>query len=357
MKAVVLKETGKVVLGEVEDPRIQEPDDAIVRVTTAGVCGSDLHIVHGRDPGIRMGTIMGHEFIGIIEETGSEVSPFKPGDRVLSPFSVNCGTCFYCRRGIPARCVRSFCFGFVSEDGSGLEGSQAELVRVPLASSTLLAVPEKRSDGSSLSDEEVLFLGDIFSTAYSTAEGAAIQKGDTVVVVGCGPVGLLCILASQLFEPSKIIAVDSIAYRLAKAKEFGAVTVNPEPEQVLKMVRECTEGRGADAVLEAVGHPSALDLAIHVVRPGGVVSIAGYHTQTAYSFPIQKAYTKNLTLKIGRCNARKYMEKLLPLVLKNVVPLTSIITHVLPLSEAVKGYEIFAERRDDAIKVLLKPRG
>jgi S-(hydroxymethyl)glutathione dehydrogenase / alcohol dehydrogenase len=355
MKAVVLKETGKVVLEEVADPELQGPDEAIVRVTTAGVCGSDLHIVHGRDPGIRMGTIMGHEFIGIVEETGSGVAPFQPGDRVLSPFTINCGVCFYCKRGIPARCVRSSCFGFVSEDGSGLEGSQAELVRVPLASSTLLAVPEKRNDGAMLADEEVLFLGDIFSTAYSTAEAAAIQKGDTVVVVGCGPVGLLSILAARLFEPSKIVAVDSIEYRLAKAKEFGAVTVNPEPDQVLQMVREFTEGRGADAVLEAVGHPSALDLAIHVVRPGGVVSIAGYHTQTTYSFPIQKAYTKNLTLKIGRCNARKYMEKLLPLVLQHRVPLTSIITHVLPLSDAVNGYEIFSERRDSAIKVLLKP--
>jgi 2-desacetyl-2-hydroxyethyl bacteriochlorophyllide A dehydrogenase len=355
MKAVVLKETGKVVLEEVQDPKVQGPDEAIVRVTTAGVCGSDLHIVHGRDPGIRMGTIMGHEFIGVIEETGSSVTAFKRGDRVLAPFTINCGDCFYCARGIPARCVRSFCFGFVSEDGSGLEGSQSELVRVPLASATLLAVPEQHMDGAVLTDEEVLFLGDIFSTAYSTAEAAAIQKGDTVTVVGCGPVGLLSILAAQLFEPSRIIAVDSIEYRLAKAREFGAITMKPEPEQVLQMVRDYTDGRGADAVLEAVGHPSALDLAIHVIRPGGVVSIAGYHTQSTYSLPIQKAYTKNLTMKIGRCNARKYMEKLLPLVLQHRVPLTSIITHVLPLSDAVNGYEIFSERRDNAIKVLLKP--
>lgn len=355
MKAVVLKQIDEVVVQEVSDPVLQDPDDAIVRVTTAGICGSDLHIVQGRDPGIRMGTIMGHEFVGVVEQTGSGVQNFKAGDRVLSPFTINCGKCFYCKRNLPARCVRSFCFGFVSEDGSGLEGSQAEFVRVPLASSTLLAIPERRKDGVTVSDEDVLFLGDIFSTAYSTAEGGLIRKGDTVVVIGCGPVGLLGILAARLFEPANIVAVDSIDYRTAKAREFGALTVNPEPEKVLKMVRELTEGRGADAVLEAVGHPSALDLAIHVVRPGGVVSIAGYHTESEYSFPIQKAYTKNLTLRIGRCNARKYMQQLLPLVLENRVPLTSIITHELRLSEAVRAYKLFAEKQDHAIKVLLKP--
>ncbi len=355
MKAVVLKEIGKIHLEETREPVLQDSGDALVRVTLAGICGSDLHIVQGRDPGIRMDTIMGHEFIGIVEEAGSAVEGLKPGDRVLSPFTVNCGECFFCKRNIPARCVRSFCFGFVSEEGNGLEGSQAELVRVPLASSTLLALPAQRNDGAGLADQEALFLGDIFSTAYSTAEGGSIQKDDTVVVVGCGPVGLLCILAAKLFEPANIVAVDSIEYRLAKAREFGAITVDPKPENVLQLVEELTDGRGADAVLEAVGHPSALDLAIHVVRPAGVVSIAGYHTQSTYSLPIQKAYTKNLTLKIGRCNARKYMQKLLPLILDNRVPLTSIITHTLPLSDAVHGYDLFGRREDNAIKVLLKP--
>lgn len=356
MKAVVLEKIGNVVLKDCPEPQLQSNGDAIVRVTTAGLCGSDLHIVHGRDPGIKMGTIMGHEFVGIVEQTGSGVHKFKKGDRVLSPFTVNCGECFYCKRNVPSRCTQSFCFGFVSEDGSGLQGSQAEFVRVPLASSTLVALPERRNDGTRLSDEQALFLGDIFSTAYSTAEGGAIQKGDTVAVIGCGPVGLLSILAARLFEPSNIIAVDSIGYRVEKAREFGALTIDPEPERVLNMVRDVTDGRGADAVLEAVGHPSALDLAIHIVRPAGVVSIAGYHTQSTYSFPIQKAYTKNLTLKIGRCNARKYMQQLLPYVLENRIPqLTSIITHILPLSEAEQGYEIFAQRKDNAIKVLLKP--
>jgi threonine dehydrogenase-like Zn-dependent dehydrogenase len=355
MKAAVLNEIGRVDVQEMPEPQLKETGDALVRVTTAAICGSDLHIVHGRDPGIRMGTIMGHEFIGTIEAVGSDVSSLKPGDRVLSPFTINCGKCFYCQRNLPGRCIHSYCFGFVNEDGTGLEGSQAELVRIPLAASTLVVVPDQKPDGKKLEDEDVLFLGDIFSTAYSTAEQASIQKGDTVVVVGCGPVGLLCVLAAKMFEPANVIAVDSVEYRLEKAREFGAIPLRLNEENLLKRIQEYTEGRGADAVLEAVGNSSALDLAIQLVRPAGVVSIAGYHTQSSYDFPIQKAYTKNLTLKIGRCHSRKYLEKLLPIVLKNQPPYRSIITHTLPLADAGEGYEMFNGKRNQAIKVLLKP--
>ncbi|HEY4492133.1 MAG TPA: alcohol dehydrogenase catalytic domain-containing protein, partial [Acidobacteriota bacterium] len=211
MKALVLKRLREISLSECDEPRIEQSRDAIVRVTTTAVCGSDLHIFHGRDQGVRMGTIMGHEFVGIVEEVGEGVKNFAKGDRVVSPFSINCGECFFCLRDLPARCVKSFCFGFVNEEGAGLQGAQAEYVRVPLASSTLVKIP----DGPK--DEEVLFLGDIFSTAYSCAEAAQIRKGDTVVVIGCGPVGLLCILAARLFQPNMIVAVDSIDYRLEKA--------------------------------------------------------------------------------------------------------------------------------------------
>lgn len=355
MKAIFLNQIGGVVLQDTDPPKIQDPSDVIVRVTTAGVCGSDLHIVHGRDPGIRLGTIMGHEFVGIIEQCGDAVTEFKTGDRVVSPFTINCGSCFYCKREMPARCVKSLGFGFINEDGIGLHGAQAEFARVPLANSTLMKIPDRNLNGEPLKDEDVLFLGDIFSTAYSTAEGAKIQKGDTVVVLGCGPVGLLCILAAKLFEPANIVAVDSVEYRLKKAEQFGAIVVTPDPEFVWKTIAEMTNGRGADAALEAVGHPSALDLAIHAVRPGAVVSVAGYHTKDSYAFPIQLAYRKNLTLRIGRCNAGKYMRQLLPIILKNEIPLREIITHILPLSDGVTAYDIFANRRDNAIKVLLKP--
>jgi threonine dehydrogenase-like Zn-dependent dehydrogenase len=355
MKAIVLKQIGNVVLEEVPDPQIQDPGDVIVKVTTAGLCGSDLHIVHGRDKGIRMGTIMGHEFTGIVQEVGSSVLHLRKEDRVVAPFTVNCGNCFYCKRDLPARCIRSEGFGFITESGKGLHGSQAEYVRVPLADSTLVKIPEKRNDGTTISDEEILFLGDIFSTAYSCAEKAEIRKGDVVAVIGCGPVGLLCILAVSLFEPSVMIAVDSVDYRLAKAKSFGAFPALPDPEMLTVLAGELTEGRGVDAALEAVGHPSALDLAIRIVRPGAIVSIAGYHTEESYPLPIQTAYSKNLTLKIGRCNARKYISQLMPMVLENRVPMKEIISHVLSLQEGVHGYDIFKNRHDSAIKVLLKP--
>lgn len=352
MKALVLKQIGVLALEDRAEPTLQTSQDAIVRITSAGICGSDLHIVHGRDPGVKMGTIMGHEFTGTITEVGKEVNNLKPGDRVVSPFTTNCGECFFCKRDLTARCLKSEGFGFVREDGRGLHGAQAEAVRVPLSSSTLMRIP---TVDPPLKDEEVLFLGDIFSTAYSCAEGGQIKKGDVVAVVGCGPVGLLSILAAKTFAPSAVVAIDSIDYRLEKARQFGAQTAEPSECTAWKLIADLTSGRGADAVLEAVGNPSALDLAIHLVRAGGVVAIAGYHTETAYSFPIQKAYTKNLTLKIGRCNARKYMSQLLPLVLQRTLPLTDIITHRLPLAEAIRGYDLFQNRKEGAIKVLLTP--
>lgn len=349
MKSIVLRQIGSVQFEELDAPRLQEPGDAVVKVTTAGICGSDLHIIHGRDPGIRMGTIMGHEFTGVVLEKGASVSGLEVGDRVVSPFTVNCGECFYCTRGLPARCVHSQGFGFITESGTGLHGAQAEYVRVPLASSTLMKIP------AGLSDEEVLFLGDIFSTAYSCAENAAIRKGDVVVVTGCGPVGLLCVKSALLFEPSMVFALDTVEYRLEKARSFGATAVRPDSPNLTEMILAATDGRGADAVLEAVGSPLALDLALRVIRPCATVSIAGYHTETSYSFPIQYAYTKNLTLKMGRCNAGHYMRKLLPLVADRRVMLTDIITHVLPLQDGVRGYDIFSHRLENAVKVLLKP--
>ena len=355
MKAIVLTGTGIVDLLERPEPEVQERGDAIVRVTTAGICGSDLHILHGRDPGMKPGTIMGHEFTGTVEAVGEGVTGLNRGDRVAAPFTINCGECFYCLRQLPARCIRSLPFGFVTEEGTGLQGAQAELVRVPLASSTLLKIPDRRSDGSALADEEVLFLGDILSTAYSCAEGAFLRKADVVVVVGCGPVGLLCILTATLFEPAAIVAIDTLEYRLDMARSLGAVVVRADAVAAEKLVRDLTEGRGADAALEAVGSPSALDLAIRLVRPGAAVSIAGYHTEPVYAFPIHQAYEKNLSLRIGRCNARKYMQQLLPVVLERRLPITSIISHILPLEDGVRGYEIFDKRLDSALKVLLKP--
>ena len=199
------------------------------------------------------------------------------------------------------------------------------------------------------------FLAIFFLLHTQLPKEQKLSKGDTVIVIGCGPVGLLSILSAKLFEPSNIVAVDSVEYRLQKARSFGAITVNPDEKAIEKILDELTEGRGADAAIEAVGNPSALNLAIQAVRPGAIVSIAGYHTEDIYELPIQLAYKKNLTVRIGRCNAGKYMRQLLPLVLQDKVPITDIITHVLPLSEGLRGYEIFTNRKENAIKVLLKP--
>jgi S-(hydroxymethyl)glutathione dehydrogenase / alcohol dehydrogenase len=355
MQAIVLKEIGEVALGERPDPRLTGDGDAVVRVTTAAICGSDVHIVEGRDRGVRPGTILGHEFVGVVEQLAPGVANLAVGDRVLAPFTISCGDCFFCRRGLTARCVHSAPFGFVTADGFGLEGAQAERVRVPLAASTLLRLP-----GAEVADEQVLLLGDVFSTAWSCAEAAAFGPGDTVVVIGCGPVGLLCVMAARWLGAGEVVAIDRIDYRLDKAARLGAQPLNARDLSggaMPPLVAELTAGRGADAVLEAVGSAPALDLALAAVRPGGVVSIAGYHTDAVYPLPIQAAYGKNLTLRIGRCSARSVMERLLPRVLAERLPLADIISHTLPLSQGVYAYDLFRRRDDAAIKVLLKPDG
>jgi 2-desacetyl-2-hydroxyethyl bacteriochlorophyllide A dehydrogenase len=354
MKAIVLESPGVVRVAERPPPVLSDPGDALVRVTTAAICGSDLHIVEGRDP-CRPGTIMGHELVGIVEQVGGAVARFRPGDRVVAPFTVCCGACFYCRRALPARCVRAACFGLVDAQGSGLEGVQAEAARVPLADSTLVRVPDLGADGAPLLDRDVLFLGDILSTAYGAAEAGGIQPGDVVAVVGCGPVGLLCAeVVLQLFGPSAVVAVEEVGYRRDQAARFGAVAV--APDEARGAVLDRTEGRGADVVIEAVGAAPALDLGIDLVRPCGTVSIAGYHTAETYPLRINAAYGKNLTLRSGRCNARRHMDRLLPLVAARRLRHTEIITHELPLAEGPEAYAMFRERRGGAIKILLDPR-
>ncbi len=354
MKAVVLDRIGSVRVQERPDPGAPAAGEAVLRVTCAGICGSDLHIVSGRDAGCRLGTIMGHELVGVVQEVGTGVSGLRPGDRVVAPFTVSCGACFYCRRGLTGRCTSSRGFGFVTEEGTGLEGAQAGFVRVPLAASTLVKLPETRAGGVPFTDAEALFLGDILSTAYGCAEAAGIGAGDVVAVVGCGPVGLLCVQAAQLFGPAAVVAVDGVGYRRERARSFGALPA-ADAEEAVRLVAERTEGRGADAVLEAVGAAPALDLAIRLARAGATVSIAGYHTAAEYALPIQAAYGKNLGLRIGRCHARRHIDVLLPLVLAGRFRQTEIITHQLPLADGAQAYDIFARHQDQAIKVLLHP--
>ena len=294
------------------------------------------------------GTIMGHEFVGEIVEVGSEVGRFAVGDRVVSPFTTSCGGCFYCCTGLTCRCTRGQLFGWV-EKREGLQGAQAEFVRVPLADSTLVALPEDALA------EEALFAGDIFSTGYFCAEVAGIEPGSVVAVLGCGPVGLMAVLGARELGAERIFAVDSITERLRLAERWGAHAVNFQEVDPVTVLREATQGRGADVVLEVVGSPAATRLAVDLARPGGVVSAAGVHTEEQFAFSPVEAYDKNLTYKAGRCPARYYMDRLLPLIRSRKYDLASVISHRLPLDQGVRGYEIFAEKLESCTKVILRP--
>jgi len=335
-------------LDRVADPEIETPRDALVRLRLGAICGSDLHVYHEREAGLDLGTVMGHEFVGEVVETGGEVRGLSRGDRVLSPFTTSCGRCFFCRRGLTARCVEGGLFGWV-QNGQGLQGAQAEYVRVPLAEGTLVRVPE------GVSDEEALLLGDVLSTGYFCARQAGVRPGGVYVVVGCGPVGLMAIVGARELGASAVYAVDSIPARLALAAGFGASPIDRSAADPVAIVRDVTDGRGADAVLEAVGSPQATCLAMDLLRPGGTLSIVGVHNETAFSISPTEAYDKNLTLRIGRCPARAVAEELIPFVEQRKYELTSVISHRLPLEDGPRGYDIFDRKRDNCTKVVLTP--
>lgn len=331
----------------VPDPKIEAPHDVILKVQRAAICGSDLHVYYGREQGLDAGTIMGHEFVGEIVELGKEVRKLRKGDLVCSPFTTNCGACFYCRNNLPCRCVSGQLFGW-RQNGAGLHGGQAEYVRVPLADSTLLKIPEN------IFPEEALLLGDVLSTGYFCADMAAIKPDGVYAVIGCGPVGLMAIISARELGAEKIFALDAVPERLVLAEKFGAIAVDYQQADAIEMIREATEGRGADGVLEVVGSPAAAKMAIQLVRPGGIIAVVGVHNEEHFAFSPNDAYDKNLTYKVGRCPARYYMEKLIPLVQKKIYDLTGIFSHRLPLAEGPRGYKIFAEKLEGCTKVVLK---
>ena len=329
------------------DPEIMGPSDAIVRITMAGICGSDLHVYHGRETGIDHGTVMGHEFTGIVEETGNGVRKFKKGSRVLSPFTTSCGECYYCQIGLTCRCEKGNLFGWV-EKGKGLHGAQATYIRVPLADSTMLPL------SSDLDEKKGLLLGDVFSTGYFCAENAEINANKVYVVIGCGPVGLMTILAARHLRAETLFAVDTVPGRLALAEMFGATSLNPSLTNVKEAILNSTNGRGADAVMEAVGSEQSLKLAMDILRPGGIISSAGVHTAPHFSFSPGRAYDKNLTYKTGRCPARFYSEKLLKEQVPQRYAIEEIITHQFPLEEGARAYEVFDKKLDNCIKAVLQ---
>jgi len=348
MQALTFGGIEKIVYQPVSEPQILEQTDAIIQITLSGICGSDLHVYHGRETGIDEGTVMGHEFVGTVIETGNAVRKFYKGSRVLSPFTTSCGECFYCRIGLTCRCEKGSLFGWV-QGGHGLHGAQAQYIRVPMADTTLVSL------SNDLSEEKGLLLGDIFSTGYFCAENAGVNNKGTYVIIGCGPVGLMTILAAKDLGAENLFALDHSNERLQMAKEFGAMPINPLVTDARSTIWNATNDRGADAVMEVVGSPDALRLAIDLLRPGGTISSVGVHTAKNFSFTPGEAYDKNLVYKIGRCPAHYYAEKLLREQIIQRYPAEKIITHHFSLIEGAKAYEIFDKKMDNCIKAVLHP--
>ena len=349
VKALTFHGVADVRLESVPDPELELPGDALVRVERSAICGSDLHVVHGRERGLDAGTVLGHEFLGTILEVGAEVGRFRRGDRVVSPFSTSCGACLTCRRGLTSRCERGQLFGWV-EAGEGLQGAQAELVRVPLADSTLLEVPPDASV------DLALLAGDVLATGFFCAEAGGLGPGDSACVLGCGPIGLVSVLAAYELGAETVFAVDSVPERLALAERHGARAIPLELDDPVERIRAATDGRGVDVVLEAVGSPAAARLALEVVRPGGTISAAGVHTEEHFAFSPTEAYDKNLTYRTGRCPARAYAPRMLSWGMKKADELAAIISHHLPLTQGVRAYEIFDRKLEGCTKVVLAPQ-
>ena len=344
MKAVTFEGPFKVALSDVDDPTIREPGDVILRVTSSAICGSDLHAYNGRIPTPVTGWVMGHEYVGEVVEVGADVEGLRPGERVVGGPYASCGECFYCRRNWPSQCMYQQHFGY-----GMLPGAQAEYLRVPYARTTLEKLPD------SLPDERAILVGDVLSTGYFAVERGEVRAGDVVVVVGCGPVGLCAQMCALLFEPKVVIAIDSVPERLEMAMKIGALPVDMSEGDPGAVIRKHTERRGADVVIEAVGHQDALRSCFQHVRPGGVISAVGVYSEAEFPFPMFKAYLHDLTFRIGACPAKNYLAKLLDLIERGKLDPTVILTHTLPLAEAPHGYDIFAGHKDNCVKVLLRP--
>lgn len=348
MNAITFQDIRKVAYERIADPSILSPTDVIVKVKACAICGSDLHVFHGRERGIDQHTAMGHEFMGEIVETGSDVRTLKKGDPVMSPFTTSCGNCFYCRTGLTCRCIHSQLFGWV-EKGAGLQGGQSEFVRVPLADSTLMKVPE------GISDDEALLLGDVMSTGFFAAKQAITINNPVAAVIGCGPVGLMAVLGAHHYGADQVFALDTISERLQMATRYGAIALDVNDPDLHQRIQDATDGRGVDAVLEAVGSSAAITLGYDLVRPGGIISSVGVCNDNALPFSPADAYNKNLTYKTGRCPARQMMGELVPLVQSGKYAVGEIFTHRMSLDEGVAAYDIFANRKDSCLKVVLTP--
>ena len=385
MKAAVFHKPGDISVDNVPDPKILDPRDIILKVTSTAICGSDLHILSGSVPQ-KEDMIMGHEFMGIVEEVGSAITNLKRGDRVVVPFPISCGKCFFCTHEASPACENSnykhygpngdmldqkgaALFGYTDLYG-GYSGGQAQYVRVPYADVSPRIVPDN------MTDEQVLFLTDIFPTGWSAIDWAQMKGGEVVAIFGSGPVGLMAQKAAWINGASRVIAIDPLNYRLEKAKRVNKVdTLNPNEVDVVEAIRQMTGGRGADVCVDAVGFEpertlvdkakaainfevgsmKVLDLCFEAVRRMGTVTIVGVYGSTYDNFPMHRIFDKGLTIKQGQAPVLNYIDHLIDLVKEEKVVLDDIITHTLPLEDAAHGYKIFQEKEEDCVKVVLKP--
>lgn len=381
MKAVSYRGPGEVRVVDKPEPAIEHPDDIVLRVTRTAICGSDLHLLHGLVPDTRVGATFGHEFAGVVEQVGSGVASLSRGDRVVVPFNVACGTCFYCQRGLTGVCDNSnsscaiggAALGYSHTTG-GYEGGQAEYVRVPYADVGPFKIP------ADMEEEDVLFLSDILPTGYQAAEMAGIKAGETICVFGAGPVGLMTMQCCWLMGAARVIAVDRLDYRLDFARRWAGVeTLNYEREgnaHVVAKLRELTDGRGPDACIDAVGceargnsmqsllgraklqagSATALTWSIQATRRGGNVVMIGVYGPPWNLVPMGDAMNKGLTLRGAQCNVKRYLPHLLDHIRNGRLTPKAIISHRFALEDARDAYRIFDEKQDDCIKCVLVPR-
>ncbi len=347
MKAMVYRDVGKIVLEDVPRAEIIDPTDAVVRVTSTAICGSDLHIYEG-DYSVDVGTIIGHEFLGVVEEVGDHVTAFAPGERVLVYPGFRCETCEGCLKGIPMGCEKGGIFGNPTPYGS-IHGGQAEYVRVPFAQRIMVRIPE------GMTDEDVMLVTDMLPTGYFGAENGDIQPGDTVAVFGCGPVGLCAQMSAQLFGPSKVFAVDLLDYRLEMAERLGAIPINASEVDASNRIRELTDGLGVNVAIEAVGTPATFYGCLMSARPTSNISVIGIFSE-GIELPMQTLCITNKKITMGLPHKlAEYVPMLLSLIQAGKIDARPIISHMLPLSEGERAYEMFAKKLDGALKIVLKP--
>lgn len=401
MKAVVFHGVGDIRLDDVPEPKIKDPTDAIVRITASAICGTDLHMIRGTFPGMRPGTILGHEGVGVVEEVGPDVRNLTRGDRVVIASTIACGWCSYCRAGYYSQCDNAnpggpqagTAFFGGPEGAGGFDGLQAEYARVPFASVGLWKLP------SEVSDEQAIMLSDIFPTGYYGAEIAEIAPGDAVAVFGCGPVGQFAIASAKLLDAGRIFAIDTIPSRLEMARAQGAEVIDYNAEEPVETIRRLTGGIGVDRVIEAVGvdanrpsagpasqaaagqeedlrrqvreiaphagekgdswHPGdapsqALQWAVNAVDKAGTVAIVGVYPHAARVFPIGTAMLRNLTLNMGNCPHRRYIPKLVEIVASGVLDPTMVLTNRASMTSAIEAYASFDQRQPGWVKVMLQ---